>query len=307
MTALFFSAWKITSPILWTLLAGLTLKQLKIIGARFIKYTNKAVFLFFLPITLFLSIATKPADQHINFELVFFGVTYTLLSVIGMWYWVRRSHDPEYTGVFVQSAFRGNMGIVGLSLIVGAYGEAGLIQGGFYLGINTIIYNLSAVVLLNTGKKNLVLPIIKNPLIIGAISGIIWSTLGLPIPGLEGFSVSDMVKSVLPIALVSIGGSLSWSSFRSNHIDVLLAASLKLVVLPLLATLIAWAIGFEGMMLGILFLMMASPTAAASYVMAQQMTQYGAFTAETVAVTTLASPLTITLGLILLSWLESIT
>jgi len=306
LTVLFLSAWKITSPILWALLSGLFLKQLKIIGPRFIKYTNKTVFLIFLPTTLFLSIATKPVDQHINFELVIFGVIFTLLSVVGMWYWVRRTHNQEYTGVFVQSAFRGNMGIVGLTLIVGAYGEPGLVQGGLYLGINTIIYNLCAVVLLNTGKKNLVLPIITNPLIIGSLSGIIWSVSGLPIPGLEGFSVTDIVKNVLPIALVSIGASLSWSSFRANHSDVLQASGLKLIVLPLIATFIAWSLGFEGMMLGILFLMMASPTAAASFVMAQQMTRYGAFAAESVALTTLASPLTLTLGLILLNWLESL-
>lgn len=298
------AAWQITSPILWTLILGVVLKQLKFIGPRFIKIANKLVFLFILPFTLFLSIAGRRMDQPIDYPLVVFGAIFTLFSVITLWFIVRRKHNLEFTGVFVQSAYRGNMGIVGLTIIVGAYGDSGLVLGGFYLGINTIIYNLCAVVLLNANRKSLILQIIKNPLIIGSLSGIIWSLLSLPQITTGAISLSEIVRFILPIALVSIGASLSWTSFRSNHSLVLIAASLKLVVLPFMAVCIALILGFSGMSLGILLMMMASPTAAVSYVMAQQMTKYGAFAAETVAVSTLVSPITMTLGLVLLARLN---
>lgn len=301
----FITAWQITSPILWTLILGLILKRFGLIGPRFIQFANKLVFLFILPFTLFLSIAGRPMDQAIDFTLVGFGVVFTLSSVVILWFIVRRKYDLEFTGVFVQSAYRGNMGIVGLTIIVGAYGDSGLVLGGFYLGINTIIYNLCAVILLNANQKNLLLQIIKNPLIIGSLSGIIWSLLSLPQINTGAISLSEIVRFILPIALVSIGASLSWASFRSNHSLVLVTASLKLVVLPFIAIGIAWLLGIQGMSLGILLMMMATPTAAASYVMAQQMTKFGAFAAETVAVSTLISPITITLGLVLLARLNA--
>jgi len=301
MTTLFFTAWNITAPILWALVVGIALKRAGIIGPRFIKNTNSLVFMVILPATLFLSLAGKPLDQPVNINLTAFGILYTLATVVLLWTLSKRYMAADLVGVFVQSAYRGNMGIVGLTLVVGAYGQDGLIVGGFYVGMNTIIYNICAVLLLNAPGKKLMVGILTNPLIIASLIGLAWSLSPLPRPISETFSLAHLVKFILPIALVSIGASLEWSSLKRNRKWVLIATGLKLVVLPLGAVGLGYLLGIRGMSLGILTMMMATPTAAASYVMAQQMTGHGKYAAETVAVSTLLSPLTMTLALIALT------
>jgi len=301
MTTLFFTAWNITAPILWALVVGIALKRAGIIGPRFIKNTNSLVFMVILPATLFLSLAGKPLDQPVNINLTAFGILYTLATVVLLWTLSKRYMAADLVGVFVQSAYRGNMGIVGLTLVVGAYGQDGLIVGGFYVGMNTIIYNICAVLLLNAPGKKLMVGILTNPLIIASLIGLAWSLSPLPRPISETFSLAHLVKFILPIALVSIGASLEWSSLKRNRKWVLIATGLKLVVLPLGAVGLGYLLGIRGMSLGILTMMMAAPTAAASYVMAQQMTGHGKYAAETVAVSTLLSPLTMTLALIALT------
>lgn len=301
MIALFLTAWNITAPILWALVAGITLRRLGIIGPGFIKKSNWLVFMVVLPAALFLSLAGKPIDQPVDISLTGFGILYTLGTVLLLWFVSRRYMAPDLVGVFVQSAFRGNMGIVGLTLVVGAYGQDGLVVGGFYVGMNTIMYNVCAVWLLHAPGKKLMVGIFTNPLIIASLIGLAWSLSPLPRPISETFSLAHLVKFILPIALISIGASLEWSSLKKNRNWVLAATGLKLIALPIVAVVLGYLLGIEGMSLGILAMMMATPTAAASYVMAQQMTVYGKHAAETVAVSTLLSPLTMTLALIALT------
>lgn len=301
MISLFFTAWNITAPILWALVAGILLRKLGIIGPTFIRLANQSVFMVILPATLFLSLAGKPMNQPVDAALASFGIVYTLITVALLWYVVRHRIATDMVGVFVQSAYRGNLGIVGLTLVVGAYGQEGLIVGGFYVGMNTIFYNLCAVLLLNAGRARMIRGIVTNPLIIASLAGLAWALSPLPRPRSETFSLAHLVKFILPVALVSIGASLEWSSLNRNRVLVLSVTALKLVVLPLVAVGLGWLFGFRGMSLGILAMMMATPTAAAAYVMAQQMTQHGRFAAETVAVSTLLSPITMTLALVVLS------
>lgn len=73
-----------------------------------------------------------------------------------------------------------------------------------------------------------------------------------------------------------------------------------MVWLPLLATLGAWSWGFRGAELGILFLYFASPTAAASFVMARAVGSNYRLAATIIVITTLSAALTINAGLLLL-------
>jgi predicted permease len=68
-------------------------------------------------------------------------------------------------------------------------------------------------------------------------------------------------------------------------------------------TAIGWYIGISGMELGVLFLFLAAPTAAASYVMAKISGDDAELAANVIVLTTFASMFTITLGLYILQLL----
>ena len=65
-------------------------------------------------------------------------------------------------------------------------------------------------------------------------------------------------------------------------------------------TLGAWAFGFRGAALGVIFLFSCTPTAAGSYVMTRAMGGNATLAANIIAVTTLGSFFTTALGLYLL-------
>lgn len=80
------------------------------------------------------------------------------------------------------------------------------------------------------------------------------------------------------------------------------ASLVKMVSLPLLMTLGAWLYGFRGAELGVLFLYFASPTAAASFVMARAANGNHELAAAIIVITTLMAAITTNIGIFVLQW-----
>ncbi len=78
------------------------------------------------------------------------------------------------------------------------------------------------------------------------------------------------------------------------------------MVAPLIATLAGYFIGYTGMDLAIVFILFACPTAIVSYILADTMTQHGELAGNIVIMTTLASSITIPIGLMILTYLNLI-
>ena len=94
-------------------------------------------------------------------------------------------------------------------------------------------------------------------------------------------------------------------SMYSTEISGTLAISaslMKMVWLPVLCTFAAWLVGFRGAELGILFLYFASPTAAASYVMARAANGNHELAAAIIVITTLMAAITTNIGIFVLQW-----
>ncbi|MDP3365039.1 MAG: AEC family transporter, partial [Pseudomonas sp.] len=104
------------------------------------------------------------------------------------------------------------------------------------------------------------------------------------------------------LALICIGGTLSLASLRRSSGTAIGSGLMKMVWLPLLSTFGAWLFGFRGADLAILFLYFASPTAAASFVMARAVGANHELAAAIIVITTLVAVVTTNVGLLLLQW-----
>lgn len=295
-----------TLPILLWLAGGHALKRTNRLSDAFIHDANRLVFTWCLPTLLFLNTARSSIVDSWQGDLIGYAATFTLASIIILWLITPLfTADRSRRGVFVQGAYRGNMGIIGLALVVNAFGTEIIPLASLYLAFITLIYNLAAIVVLQAGQARLsplklVSQLVRNPLIIGVLLGLLWSLTGWDLPGLANSTLQGLADLTLPVALICVGASLQFQSLRNNRYLVMVASSFKLIVIPMLAVGIAYLLGFRAEALGILFLMMASPTAAASFVMARAMTPWGELAAEIIVVTTFFSLLTTTLGLFLL-------
>jgi len=76
--------------------------------------------------------------------------------------------------------------------------------------------------------------------------------------------------------------------------------------MPLFFVPLAWLLGFEGRELGILFLFLATPTAAASYVMVRAAGSSASLAANIIALTTVISVVSFMAGLYVLNYLQLI-
>lgn len=310
LLAAFTHTLEITLPVFLMVFLGLGLKRLGWIDSHFITTASMLVFKVTMPTLLFLSIIQADLDRALQPRLIGYFVGYTVLSFFLAWAWAVWRHPFAERGIFTQGAFRANNGIVGLALAASQYGDYGLSVGGILAGAVIVIYNLFSVVILSlysdeaaTDLRSLARNLAKNPLILSVVFAIPVALLRIDLPGWLMTSGGYLGAMSLPLGLICIGGTLSVTAFKSSSIIALDASLWKLVWVPLLGVLGALALGIEGPALGILFLYLGCPGAAASFVMAKAFKSNDKLAANIIVITTFASMFTLSLGLFLLKWL----
>ena len=299
----------VTAPVFAMLFLGVALKRLGWIDTAFINSASALVFRGTLPTLLFLGIVKADLNAALQPALLGYFVLATLVCFLLAWGWAIWRCPQVERGIYTQGAFRGNNGIVGLALATSMYGDYGLSLGAVLGGVVILSYNsLSAIVLAiysadaKSDPRAIGKSIISNPLIIGVLAAIPIAYWQVPLPEWLLVSGGYFAQMSLPLALICIGGTLTLASLRESSGIAISSSLMKLVWLPLLATLGAWLCGFRGADLGILFLYFASPTAAASFVMAKAVGGNHQLAAAIIVITTLGSVISINLGLLLLQW-----
>ncbi len=292
----------IVLPVFLVIGIGSALKLTPLVNADFLFQLNRLVYYLALPLLLFYKISTADFSSSFNGPLVT-GLMISIFAafVLSYGYGVLRSYPASVRGTFSQGAFRGNLAYIGLAMVYNAYGEKGLASAGILLGFLVPTMNFFSVLALlmpyrNDGKKvETVLwlrQICGNPLIIASFTGIAWSFFHLPMPGVVDSSLHIITGMALPLALLSIGASFSFSKLRGDLKIIMLATSFKLVALPFLAGVILVVLGVRGQDLAIGLLFAGTPTATAAYIMAQQMQGDAELSGSIIMLSTLLSVIT---------------
>ncbi|MEQ5815342.1 AEC family transporter [Marinobacter sp. NFXS11] len=304
---LFLQTMETTLPVFAMVFIGLGLRRIGWIDNAFVNTASALVFKATLPTLVFLSIIRADLDTAFNPGLLVFYLVATLGSFAITWLWARWRVVREDRGVYVQGAFRGNCGIVGLALAANLYGDFGLSAGGILLGLVIISYNILSVIVLvayqpgqTTDWTKIFHDIIRNPLILAVFVAIPFAALDISLPGWVMTSGDYFASLTLPLALLCIGATVSLSAIRSDSKTALGSSLFKMVILPALCTAAAWLAGFRGSELGLMFLFFASPTAAASFVMVKALGGNDRLAANIIALTTLLASITVTLGVFVL-------
>ncbi len=310
---LFVFALGITIPIFVVILLGAVLKRIQFITEEFIRVSSNLVFTIGLPASLFFGTAKTDFSQLANPSHLAVMVTMTLLvfagSMIASWLHVPERMDQ---GVYVQGAFRGNLVIIGIAFCTNAFGDKGLALAAMPVAVLVALYNVLSVYVLSasihgangkTSFSKVLLGIIKNPLIIGIVAGLVVSVSRLPLPKLLLDTGDYFADLTIPLALLCIGGMMDLSALRVSGSPALGSITWKLIISPLLACALAIPLGIRGTELAVLFFLAASPTAAASFVMTRSMGGNAALAANIVVLSTLGALFTVTGGLIALKYL----
>lgn len=308
LTSIFLQTLETTLPVFAMVFIGLGLRRAGLIDMAFINTASALVFKATLPTLVFLSILRADLEATLNPGMLGFYLLATLASFALCWLWAHFRVPYQDRGVYVQGAFRGNCGIVGLALAASLYGDYGLSAGGLLLGLVIVSYNVLSVVVLSayqggarTSWRGILRDIVRNPLILAVVVALPVAWSGIELPDWLMVSGDYFASLTLPLALLCVGGTLTTLTLRQGTGTAFSASAFKMVVLPALCTLGAWLAGFRGPELGLMFLYFASPTAAASFVMVKAMGGNDRMAANIIALTTLAASITVTLGVFLLT------
>ncbi|MFG1506648.1 AEC family transporter [Saccharospirillum sp. HFRX-2] len=310
MLSLLLFSLQVTGPIALVVVLGVVFRRLDWINDAFVQGGSKLVFNVALPSLLFLNIVTArptsiPGDGIILLALLFNLAWFLVLSVVTLF--LVPHHDER--GVFVQSSFRGNMGIIGLAFCLNAFGQEAALLASVYLAFNTLLYNVLSVITLSrwSPRASHLHPvvaasrdIVRNPLIIAILLAAVIVLLKIPVPVWVLDTGNYFARMTLPLALICVGASLSWRGFVEAGRVTAWASAFKLIFIPVSAVLVAYWLGFGGLELGVFYLMAAAPTAAASYVMVRAMGGNANLAASIIATSTVLSLVTTSVGLVAL-------
>ena len=294
-------------PIFVIIFLGWSLRRLSFMQEGFVKSANRLVYFVAIPAMIFREIAGASLMEHVKPILVASTLAPILLIFLAGQVLVQgiQLQGPR-VGTFLQCSFHGNLGYIGLAVAFYFLGNDGFTRASILAGFVMLLQNFLAVVVLTrsnpdqTKKSNmlsLLRQVLLNPVIISAMAGMVVSLAGLSLPPILDRSLKILSGMALPLALLVIGTSLSFAQMRQQLRLTLLTGVSKLLLLPAMGLTLFHVLGLHKVEYLPALILLASPTATVTYVMASEMSGDPDLATAAISVTTLASGLTFTFWL----------
>lgn len=244
------------------------------------KQANAIVFKIFLPCMLFYNVYQSDIGAEIQsrIKLCIWAAGGLIILFILLCLIVPKVVKQEnQQGVVIQGIFRSNYVIFGVAVVQNMYGSKSTTTAAILSAILVPMYNFLAVVALSifgekreTDWKKIIMDIIKNPLILSSMLGVVFSLLGIRLPTAVDTTVQDLAKLSTPIAFMILGGDLDFSKVKGNLKLSSVVLTIKLVILPLIMIPMVVMMGYKDADLLSALLAYQTPVAVSSYIMAQQ-------------------------------------
>lgn len=265
-------------PIFLLILLGMGARRLRILTDLELKHVNRAIFQVLFPFMMFYNIYTADLNGSLSIPYLCFCVC-TLLGVygFGLVFALLTEKENRNRGALIQAIYRGNFVLMGVPIMQNLLGEEGLGLTTIMLAVIVPIYNVLAVVTLESFRGGKVpfgevaKKILTNPLILGAIAGILAVVCKIQLTAVLEKPLSQLAAAATPCALLVMGASFRLQSVKQNLRNILCGVIGKLIVSPGIALTAGYLLGFRGNPLALLIVMFGAPCAVSSYTMAEQM------------------------------------
>ncbi len=247
------------------------------------------VFTVAIPLLLFRTLATAGLPEIIPWGVLFsyylgayviFGLGMFLAAVVF-------AKPLSGQGAFAGSGCFSNTVLLGIPIILAVFGDEASAPLFLVIGVhNAILLPLLVVVLgmgqrrtgaLLGGLRETIVDLIRNPLVIGLVGGLVYGRLAPPLPG----PVDDILRMLgtagAPVALFALGGTLARHRISGYVGEALVISILKLVLQPLVVWLLATRVfDLDPVWAAVVTLLAAMPTGVNVFIFANR---YGAGTA----------------------------
>ena len=296
-------------PLFIMTLLGFVLKKTGIVSSRAMKQMNRICYLIFIPLLLFNNIYKTELEDIVHPGLIIFAV----ISVLAIWVIsiiisLLTEKTPQTRGAMIQGMYRSNFTLYGLPIVTFLFGSENVGITSFLIAIVVPMFNVMAIITLETfrgGKSSIgkiAAGVVKNPLMIGSVLGILALAVDLHLPAFIETSINSLSSLAVPLSLIIMGASFSFTKIRHKKWQLALTVAMRMLIFPAVFLSISILLGFRDIQLASLMALFASPTAIVSYPMAVQMESDGEFACGVLMFTTIISIATVFLFVFLLQY-----
>lgn len=289
-------------PVFIIIFLGLFARHRGFISPEFLNQANRLVYYIAIPAMIFSAISKAALKTQMNFEVMVITLTSLVAITILAWSvaWLLPMPTPS-KGTFIQCAFHGNLGYIGLAVAFYYLGEPGFVKAAIIAGFIMILQNILAVIALqyhsNTatgrpGVRGTLKTTMGNPVILSALAGMIFSLFNLTMPVILDRALEILTGMALPLALLIIGASLSFEQLKPRFLNVMISGFLKVMVTPAIGLILfkVFSIPSSDFLPGLILL--ASPTATLTYIMAKEIGGDPDFAVAAISINTILSSAT---------------
>ncbi|HHR6028311.1 TPA: AEC family transporter [Providencia alcalifaciens] len=295
--------------VLWPLFAlitmGFILRRTALFSADFWPSAEKLNYFILFPALLISSLANAPLDNpklpYLACAILFILAISSLFVVLSKYLF--KISIPRF-GAHIQGIIRFNT-YLGLAIIADLFGSEGIAISAVIMAILVPSCNVIAVLSLSAGKKvtlkQLVMPIVKNPLIISCVIGILLNLLPIGLPFGSDQFLKLLAAASLPLGLICIGGALQTATLRKEFKPIMVSTLLRLLAMPILAVLTAYLFSLPALERVLLVIFFAIPTAPTSYILTKQLNGDSQLMAGIITFQTILAVITLPLVLTLIT------
>ncbi|MGC8604989.1 MAG: AEC family transporter [Desulfomonilaceae bacterium] len=298
-------------PIFALITLGNALKRLGWIDESFIRKSDRLIYYIFFPCLLFWKIGKPAATAGIEWTFVIGGLcsvfTVFLLSLTFARLFRMRAHE---VGSFSQSCYRFST-YIGIAIIMSAVGEEGIRQFGILIGFLIPFINVLAVstmIWYSGGKCSgnnrgiiMLKATVSNPLILACVAGIFYSELRIAFPGFVENALNLTSSITLPLALICIGGSLTFARSKDHLGGAFIAAIFKLIVLPIVGYMFMKSFQISSTAFKVAMIYFALPTSPQNYILSSQLNSNVDLATTAIVLSTLLSVIPLSVALLILA------
>lgn len=266
------------APLAIYLLLGIFMRWYAHFDDDSISHFNKMIFTIFLPTNMFASIYYADTSKTLHLSLVAYALGSLFIFYILMLIFIPKLvKEKNKWGTTIQAIYRSNFLLMGVPIVENIYGPESTSGAMVLLAFCIPSYNILAVFCLETfrGEKVNVIQVLKgvmkNPMILAAIAAAILHSFNFPLPFYFEKSVKGVAGATTPLSLIVLGASFTLQSAIHDIKNLTLCVLGRLVFMPIFVITGAVLLGYRNVELASLMSMSISPTAIASYSMAQQM------------------------------------
>ncbi|HEX5737011.1 MAG TPA: AEC family transporter, partial [Hydrogenophaga sp.] len=221
------------------ILCGYLVCRFTALNRKVWEQVESLVYYFLFPVLLFHSIVKSPLDLGAASSLMGAGLSLGVSAIalaysLPHWPWIGKRLDVRLHAASAQVGFRFNS-FIALALAEKVAGPQGLLMIAVLIGVCVPLFNTGAVwPMARHANRGIVGELVRNPLIIGTVTGLAANLLGFSMPVWLEPTVNRIGQASLALGLMAAGAGMQFGLLASAKTLGAMGLAVKHVGMPLM-------------------------------------------------------------------------